>query len=138
MFLLYSVLYIVIFYLKDSCPSIDNSPPIEASLLPFEVSKSKRSSGASEKAPPKIRRMFRRSVKYHPVVKTISPDRSFDWKGFVESMREKLDDNANTTKTETPKHTNYKIVPLTIDLIDKLGVLVLPSRRLCFVLFCLL
>ena len=133
MSLLLNLVYIFFsFHLQNSCPSIDEHHPIKASLLPFEVSRYKRSLGVLDGIRLKNRRMFRRSVTYHPLVKTISPDRSFDWKSFVELTRERLDDDTNITEKETRKHKNYKIVPITMDLIHKLGVLVLPSRRLCF------
>ena len=124
--------FLVVFHLKDSCPSIDENHPIKASLLPFEISRSKRSLEVSEGIRLKHRRLFRRSVTYHPLVKTLSPDSSFDWNSFMQLTRKTLDDDKNTTKKETRKLKNYKIVPITMDLIHKLGVLVLPSRRLCF------
>ena len=76
--------------------------------------------------------MFRRSVTYHPLIKTISPDRHFDWKDVMSYQKDVAPDDNSTTKKSDPEEPPYRVLPITMGMISKLGFRVLPDRRLCF------
>ena len=77
--------------------------------------------------------MFRRSVVYHPLIKMISPDRHFDWESIIyHKGGDYTQDDNSATKKNALEEKSYTIVPITMDMISKLGFRVLPDRRLCF------
>ena len=74
----------------------------------------------------------KRSFAYNPVMKTISPDRYYDWGSLIYKQNRDVQEIVTKSKQNTSKQTTSRIVPITIKLISKLGVRVLHDRRLCF------
>ena len=94
-----------------------------AALHPFEVSISKKSLPAFFKQSAR----FEKSVRYHPLMRTISPDRHFNWESaFFQSHRE-----VDKTDATVQKTGSHHFVPISMDLVSKLGVRVLRNRQLC-------
>ena len=60
-------------------------------------------------------------------MKTISPDRHFNWEGVIFPSKDDLEGRAAMTK----KNKTNRIVPISMDLISNLGVRVLRNRQLC-------
>ena len=72
-------------------------------------------------------RFLQKSVKYHPLMNTILPDRHFNWKGVIFSSKDEIDKTAATSE----KNKVHRVVPISMDLVSKLGVRVLRNRQLC-------
>ena len=90
----------------------------------FEVSISKKSLLTAFKPSPRI---AEKSVRYHPILKTISPDPHFNWEGvFFPPKRE-----VYKTVAAVQKNGGHRIVPISMDLVSKLGARVLRNRQLC-------
>ena len=105
-----------------------------ASLLPFQVSKSKRSVEYRLKRYLGYQDMrYQRSRPYHQMLRTLLPDPHFDWIGFINPEEMKIE-NKSSLKTEALPSGNrtYRIVPISLHLIKALGIHVLAERRLCF------
>ena len=97
-----------------------------ASLLPFQVSKSKRS------VEYRLKR-YQRSRLHHQMLRTLLPDPHFDWMGFTNPEEMKIE-NRSSVKTEASRTDNksYRIIPISLQLIKALGIHVLAEGRLCF------
>ena len=66
------------------------------------------------------------------MIRTILADRNFDWENIIyQLMGERQNDNRATKKTFSDEMPN-RILPITMNMISKLGIRVLPDRRLCF------
>lgn len=105
-----------------------------ASLLPFQVSKSKRSVEYRLKRYLGYQdQSYQRSRPYHQMLRTLLPDPHFDWIGFINPEEMKIE-NKSSVKTEalTGNNRTYRIVPISLHLIKALGIQVLAEGRLCF------
>ena len=91
---------------------------IDASVAPFQVSASKRSG-------------YFPKLDYHPILKSMSPDRSFDWGGLFYTNR--ISDEKKINYLDRPKEKEANLVhPITLKMIKKLGIRILSDRRACF------
>ena len=72
-------------------------------------------------------RFLQKSVVYHPLMNTILPDRQFNWKSVIFSSKDEIDKLAATSE----KNKVHRVVPISMDLVSKLGVRVLHNRQLC-------
>ena len=90
----------------------------------FEVSISKKSLLTDFEPSPRI---AEKSVRYHPILKTISPDPHFNW----ESVFFPPQGDVFKTVAAVQKNGGHRIVPISMDLVSKLGVRVLRNRQLC-------
>ena len=95
---------------------------MDDSLHHFEVSRSKRSL--------ELEKRGKRGVSYHPLMKTLSPDRNFDWQSVIYQTPVKMDGVESKEKTTHKKI--QRMIPLSLKLMTKLGVKILYNRRLCF------
>ena len=76
--------------------------------------------------------MSNRPVMFHPLLKTITPDRRFDWKNIIYYQNDEAHDDNSGSKINAPEESPSRILPITMHMISKLGFQVLPDRRLCF------
>ena len=90
------------------------------SLLPFQVSRSKRGI-------PWRRLGHDIRMRAHPIIQTLSPDNDFAWNALFE-------DRGRITKQNVPPTANRKqaILPVSTKMMSKLGLTILPNRKACF------
>ena len=103
---------------------VDESQLVDDSLHPFEVSRSKRSLDLEKRG--------KRGVSYHPLLKTLSPDRHFDWQSVIHQIATPVKTDGVESKDNTTHKKIYRMIPLSMKLMTKLGVKILYNRRLCF------
>ena len=93
-------------------------------MLHFEVSRSKRSLNELKRS--------KRGIAYHPLMRTLSPDRHFDWQSVIHQTVRLFQTSVEKSKTNVKEKKIYRIIPLSMKLMKKLGVKILQNRRLCF------
>ena len=99
-------------------------------MLHFEVSRSKRSLGVGIEENELERTT--RGISYHPLMRTLSPDRHFDWQSVIYQTLKPDEKGIEKSKTNVTGKKIYRIIPLSMKLMTKLGVKILQNRRLCF------
>ena len=94
---------------------------LKASIIPFEVSVAKRTS--------------QQTVEYanldvHPMMQVIHPDKSFDPKAVLEDKS--LEQGQIHAKMPVAAQNRARIVPISPKMMPKIGLKVLPNRKVCF------
>ena len=90
----------------------------------FEVSRSKRSAKEAKRT--------KRRTSYHPLMRVLSPDRHFDWQSVIYKTPNPTQTHLKESKTNGNGKKIYRMIPISMNLIQKLGVIILSNRRLCF------
>ena len=130
MFINILLLYIILITQK-TCPKVGEIPQYDVSLLPFQVSISKRNmyfprrgiiSGLSNMV----------GLWSRPLVKMKSSYRKFDSESNRYLTNNETNVGNNRMKKKSPEGKNLQILPITVNMISRLGFRVLRDRQICF------
>ena len=91
-----------------------------ASLVPFEISESKRN---GQQAIPYSK------LRIDPLMRMLHPDVNYDWKALLQGA--KPTELANHTALTVSPKSDPMIYPITPNMIPLIGLQVLPDRRIC-------
>ena len=65
-------------------------------------------------------------------MRVLSPDRDYDWQNLISQTTKPTSNNTKESNTNATEKKIYRMIPLSMQLIRKLGVKILSNRRLCF------
>ena len=104
-----------------------------ASLVPFQVSASKRSVPLvlQTTIKPYLQQIDRPYSKFtiRPILRSLLPDKNFEWASLLRDSEPVIEED-NTPLTEMSQRETV-ILPITRKMISALGLAVLPNRRVC-------
>ena len=111
------------------CPPSDRSSTTNVALRPFHVSRSKRIQNLRPKE------MYpedpNRAVVYHGLMKALITDAHFNWKTVMDQSNQDVQDPSIGSKAYGTNQNTFNVVPLSWTMLSRLGIAVLPNRRLC-------
>ena len=65
-------------------------------------------------------------------MRVLSPDRDYDWQNLISQTTKPTSNETKQSSTNATEKKIYRMIPLSMQLINKLGVKILSNRRLCF------
>ena len=78
------------------------------------------------------RSKLNRKLAKYPLIQTINPDPQFDWTSTISKVKNAGTDGFSFHNIISSKGRAQRVIPINMKMVSKLGIMVLPDRRLCF------